>query len=61
MRDPKPGEEPAEPQPLPHSPAGPPPEGPEVRPDADDPVREHTAGDEPVPTAADPRLSIEFF
>lgn len=55
MQDPKPGPEPDVPQ-APESEVPP-----EVQPAGADPVREHTAGDEPVPSGPDPRLSIEFF
>ena len=56
MPDPAPDDAPQDPEPR-----APLPPAPEVRPDADDPVREHTAGDEPVPLLPDPRLRIEFF
>jgi hypothetical protein len=42
------------------APLGPPPE-PEVRPQADDPVREHTIGEDPLPAGPDPRLRVDFF
>gem|GEM_PF-6746864 len=62
MRTPKPEARPDDPREgEPQPPAGPRPSQPEVQPEADDPVREHTAGDEPVPGGPDPRLSIEFF
>lgn len=57
--EPRPEEGPDPRAPAP-TPEGPPPE-PEVQPSADDPVRSHTIGEEPVPTGPDPRLLIDFF
>ena len=47
--------------PVPTAPPGSPAPAPEVQPQSDDPVRPHTAGDEPVEGRRDPRLAVDFF
>ena len=53
-------QEPEEPEAAPPGPDGPPSE-PEVEPAADDPLRPHTIGEDPLPAGPDPRLLVEFF